>query len=215
MRKNAFVNDTPPPVPQSDGPQPAWLRWLPWGLLAVAVIAGVAFGVNRQLEVNDLEDQLAATETAATQRIDTLSQKAQSARKAAVGLDRNVKRQRADIARLDTQLERSRQSVAALRQSVVSGESTNASLRAALTRTQAQLAAAAATTKRLATCQSAARGAASAGQEVATAVGHLEEALAADQGSPAGDAAVARAASALERAEQQWLRAEPALESCA
>ena len=213
LRKEGLVNDARHPCRLTTPPSGV-AEWLPWGLLAVAVIAGVAFGINRQLKVNDLEDQLAATENVATQRIDTLSQKAQAARKAAVGLDRNVKRQQADIATLDTQLERSRQSVAALRQSVASGESTTASLRAALTRAQAQLAAASATTKRLASCQSAARGAVAAGQEVATAVGHLEEAIAADQGSPSGDLAVSRAAAALERAEQEWLVAEPALESC-
>lgn len=211
------MDATPPPIPSDEPPEatrPAWLRWLPWGLLAVAIIAGVAVGIDRQNRINSLEDDLAATEVTATVQEGDLSEQASSARKAARGLDRSVRRQRGRIATLNTQLARSRASVARLEQQVADDTSTNADLRAELSRTQSQLAAAASTGRKLATCQSAARQAAVAGQHVSDAVANLEVAATAAETEPVAQTSLANAAAALRRAEAQWERAEPDLVAC-
>ena len=135
------------------------------------------------------------------------------ARRAAVGLDRHVEREQARMVRLDTQPERSRESVAELgarsQRRVHRGEP-----RASLARTQAQAAAASATTKRLATCQLPRAAWRPPASRLPPLWGTWRRCSPPTRGAR-GRRRGARAASALERAEQRWLRAEPALESCA
>jgi len=215
-----MTSHPPPPVPpEAEGPagRPDWRGWLPWTLLAVAVVAGIGVGVWQAIVISDLRDdndsleaQLAGSEATDQQ----VSAQAKSSRERAAELKKKVGAQGASITKLENELESSQSSLASARRSLASEESTDQELRSSLATVKQQLDSAEAAAGEVATCHRVVAAGSSVNTDVAKAVGELEGAIRAEQGSPAERRDLAAALRQLENAEATWKAARGDVSAC-
>ena len=176
-----------------DGAGRPWRRWLPWGLLAVAVIAAVLVVVQRQGRVDDLESQNRALESRASTPGATDAAMARVAARAAI-----AEQDAQDMIR-SVQLQQGR--IEALNRRVAAR----------------QIAGAVQAGRQVATCQIAAVRATTAASSVANALNALAI-VAADRGTDAGESSGVRigaADSAFGQAQRSWVNAAAAVDICA